>query len=64
MSGLILSPLCLQCLLHIREMLNERMNEFWCVSKTIFRTPSVLQFLTLSHLFIKSLSLWDDSSPL
>lgn len=40
------------------------MNEFWFVSKTIFRMPSVFQFLTLSHLFIKSVQSLNDSSSL
>ena len=38
------------------------MNEFWFVSKMIFRMPSVFQFLTLSHLFIKSVQFLNDSS--
>ena len=40
------------------------MKEFWFVSKTIFRMPSVFQFLTLSHLFIKSVQSLNDSSSL
>ena len=52
--GWIPSPLCLQCLVDVQKVLNEGMKEFWFVSKTIFRMPSVFQFLTLSHLFIKS----------
>lgn len=54
--GLIHSPVCPQCLVgNLQERLNERMNEFWCVSKPVSRMTSVLHFLTFSHLFLKSL---------